>query len=139
MVGDVLGQIDVADELHRQRRTALQGLAAVQYVLDGCAQEPHVVDPAVLVEAPVLGRDRRLSELPWDLAAGNVGAEHDGRDVAQALAVGGVHDGNLSRDVWLQVIEVRSRVGGCHHPADDTDGTHYGCGEKREPDDDQHP
>ena len=61
------GRYDVVDELHRQRRGALQAGAAVERVLDRRAHDALVVERAVLVEAPVLDRDRRLLEPARDL------------------------------------------------------------------------
>ncbi len=52
----VAAEVEVADELHRQRRAALQGFA-VGGVLDGRAEDSGEVDAVVLVEALVLDRD----------------------------------------------------------------------------------
>src|SRR2546430_17431933 len=50
--------VEVADELLRDRRAPLDDPARAE-VLDRSADDPLVVDTAVLVEAPVLDRDRR--------------------------------------------------------------------------------
>jgi hypothetical protein len=54
-----VARVEVADQLHRQRRAALHVLVALQ-VLDGGADDALEVDALVLVEARVLDRDRRF-------------------------------------------------------------------------------
>ena len=56
-----LRDVEVADQLHRDRRAALHGLVARE-VLDRGAHDALVVDALVLVEALVLDRDRRVLE-----------------------------------------------------------------------------
>ena len=52
----VAAQVEVAHQLHRDRRAALQR-GAVGEVLDGRAEDPRQVDAVVVVEALVLDRD----------------------------------------------------------------------------------
>ena len=59
--------VEVADELLGDRRAALDDAALAQ-VAPGGAGDALVVDAAVLVEAPVLDRDRRLRHPGRDLA-----------------------------------------------------------------------
>ena len=66
--GPLARDVEVADELLRDRRAAL-GEGALLDVGDGGAEDALVVETAVLVEAPVLDRDR--------------GLRHPGRHVAE--------------------------------------------------------
>jgi hypothetical protein len=60
--GDLRRHVLVVDELHRQRRRTLQRVSAAEQVLNPGAQDPLVIERAVLVEAPVLDRDRGPAE-----------------------------------------------------------------------------
>ena len=55
--GALVGDVEVADELLRDRRAALHDLTRLHVGPDG-AGDPLRIDAAVLVEAPVLDRDR---------------------------------------------------------------------------------
>ena len=59
--GDLLADVEVADELLRDRRAALDDVAAL-HVLDGSADDALPVDTAVLVEAAVLDVDSRARD-----------------------------------------------------------------------------
>ena len=93
----VTAQVEVADELHRDRRAALQR-GAVGYVLDGRAEDPGHVDAVVFVEALVLDRDRRVLEVFRDRAPADRRAQLIGLDEAQACAVGGEHLRGAAQD-----------------------------------------
>ncbi len=79
---DASRHVDVVDQLHGQRGRALQA-ATVDRILDRRAQDALVVERAVLVEAPVLDRDRGLLEDVGDPAPGDRVADVRGVDVAQ--------------------------------------------------------
>ena len=55
------GRYMLSHELHRQRRGALERLAAAEHVLDPGTKDPLVVERAVLIEAAILDRDRCLA------------------------------------------------------------------------------
>ena len=120
MVGpQVLGQVDVVDELHGQRRGALQAVPAVDGVLDRRSDDPLVVERSVLVEAAVLDRDRRLLEPARDLRPLDRGADRRRPDVAERLAVGREHLRRRPRDLRLERLQVRRRMRDVDHPARD--------------------
>ena len=89
--GDLLADVEVADELLRDRRAALDDVAALD-VLDRGAHDALPVDPAVLVETPVLDVHRGVRH-----PVGH-GVETDGLAVplrgnrAENGAVGRVHE-----------------------------------------------
>src|SRR4029079_27636 len=64
--GALARDVEVADELLRDRRASLDHFALLR-VTPGGADDPLPVDAAVLVEAPVLGRDHRLGHPRADL------------------------------------------------------------------------
>ena len=83
--------VEVADELLADRRPALDDPSRLD-VPPERPRDPLRVDPAVLVEPPVLDRDRRLAEPGRDLRE-----RHDlpvalGRDHAEKRAVGGIDE-----------------------------------------------
>ena len=112
-------QVGVVDELHGQRRRALQAVAALDRVLDGGADDALVVQRAVLIEAPVLDGDRRVLEHLGDAGAGDRGVDRLGPDVAQRGPVGREYLGRRARDVGLERAEVRRRLRHVDHPAGD--------------------
>jgi hypothetical protein len=118
-----LGQIDVVDELHRQRRGALQ-LLTVDSILDRGADDALVVERAVLKEPPVLDRHRRLFDDLRDLAAGQRRVHARRPDVPERRPVGGEHLRRRAGDVWMAGVEVRRRMGDVDDPAGDGQGTH---------------
>src|SRR5205085_11977346 len=84
--------VEVADELLRDRRATLDDPARAE-VLDRGADDPLVVDSAVLVEAPVLDRHgglRHPGTHPRELDRLAVLVS---RDCPQQRAVGGVDEG----------------------------------------------
>ena len=83
--------VEVADELLRDRRAALDHLAPVQ-VAPGGADDALVVDAAVLVEAAVLDRDRRLHDPRADLLQRHRLAVVLRRDRPEQRAVGRVDE-----------------------------------------------
>ena len=83
--------VEVADELLRDRRAALDHLALVQ-VAPGGAEDALVVDAAVLVEAAVLDGDRRLRHPRADLLQRHRLAVVLGRDRPEQRAVGRVDE-----------------------------------------------
>ena len=87
----LLAEIEVVDQLHRQRRGTLQAVAAADRILDRGAQDALIVQRAVLIEAPVLDRDGGVLDELRDRRAGHRGV-HVGRpDVPQRGPVGGEH------------------------------------------------
>src|SRR5207247_1429737 len=80
--GALVADVELADELLRDRRAALDDLARAD-VLPRGAGDALVVDAAVLVEAPVLDRDRRARHPGRDLR------ERHGLALALAVAVPG--------------------------------------------------
>ena len=113
------GQVHVAHELHRQRRAALDRLAAAEHVLDRRAQDALVVDAAVLVEAAVLDRDRGLLERGGDLIVVDVGPQDVGLDVAERGAVGREHLRRLAGIPRLELVDVGGGLRHADDPADD--------------------
>ncbi len=81
-------EVEVAHQLHRDRRAALQR-GAVGDVLDGSTEDPGQVDPVVLVEALVLDRDGGVLEVFGDFAPPDGRAQLIGLDKAEARPVGG--------------------------------------------------
>jgi hypothetical protein len=101
----LLGDVERADQLHGQRRAALDGLAGLD-VLDRRADDALGVDAVVVPEALVLDRDRRVLERLRDLLARDRGAQDVGLDEAEALAVGGVDDRRGALVDRLELLEV---------------------------------
>ncbi len=112
-------QVGVVDELHGQRRRALQAVAALDRVLDGGADDALVVERPVLVEAPVLDGDRRVLEHLGDARAGDRGVDRLGIDIAQRGPVGREYLGRGARDVGLERAEIRRRLRDVDDPAGD--------------------
>ena len=83
-------EVHLVDQLLRQRRGALERVALPEQVLDAGAQDALVVERAVLIEAPVLDRDRGLLEALRDLRRRHVGRDRVGVDVAEQASVRGV-------------------------------------------------
>jgi hypothetical protein len=102
--------VEVADELHRDRGAALHRLAAGE-VLDRRADDALVVDALVAVEAPVLDRDRGVLEHLRELAALGGQAQLVGLDEAQPRAVGGQDLGVRAGVARLERGERRRRRG----------------------------
>ncbi len=105
----VAGQVEVADQLHRDRRGALQGFAGGE-VPDGCPQDAGEVDRVVLVEALVLDRHGRLLELGRDLFPGDRRAQLGGLDETETGAVGGQDLGGATRGHGMPGREAGRRV-----------------------------
>ena len=121
-----VGDVEVADQLLRDRRASLDRGAGLQ-VLPARAHDRPVVDPAVLVEVLVLDRHRGVLEHPGDLFGGHRVPDRVRLDVAQALAVGGEHHRVAARLDRLQLVE-RWRVGpDAQHPDPDP---HHGDGDR---------
>ena len=97
--------VEVADELLRDRRAALDDLARA-HVLPERARDALDVDAAVLVEAPVLDRDRRLRHPRADLAERHRLAVPLGRDRAEQRVVGGVDERVLADRDRPQRVQV---------------------------------
>ena len=70
----IAAEVEVAHELHRDRRPSLQRFA-VRDVLDGGAEDPRQVDAVVLVEALVLDRDGGVAQVGRDLIPRDRGAQ----------------------------------------------------------------
>src|SRR5262245_50880068 len=86
------GDVEVANELLRDRRSALDDIAGAE-VADRGPDDSLVVDAAVPVEAPVLDRDRGLRHPRAHLREGDRLAILLGGDRAQQRAVRGVDEG----------------------------------------------
>ncbi len=110
-----VGRVEVAHQLHGQRRAALLGLVAGD-VLDRGAGDAHVVDAAVVVEALVLDVDRRLLDDVGDRAAGHRAAQHVGGDEAQARAVGRVDRRDRALRLGLELGDVGRALDHVDHP-----------------------
>ncbi len=81
----VAAEVEVAHQLHRDRRRALQGLS-VHDVLDGRAEDAGHVDAVVLVEALVLDRHGRVLEVGWDFAPADRRAQFVGLDRSRGVS-----------------------------------------------------
>ena len=86
----VAAEVEVAHELHRDRRAALQRFAMGD-VLYGGAEDSGHVDAVVFIEALVLDRDRGVLQVFRDLAPGDRAEQLAGLDEAEARTVGGEH------------------------------------------------
>jgi hypothetical protein len=109
--------VEVADQLHRDRGAALHGLVARE-VLDRRAHDARVVDALVVVEALVLDRHRGVLEVLRDLRAGHRLAQLVGLDEAQARAVRGADLGLRAELARLQRVERRRGGRDRDHVAD---------------------
>ena len=78
--------VEVADELLRDRRTALDDVTCLE-IRPESARDPDVVDPAVLIETAVLDRHGRLDQVRTDLVELHRLAILLGRDRAEERAV----------------------------------------------------
>ncbi len=116
----LVGGVEVADELHADRRAALHDLAAGE-VLDRGADDALVVDALVAVEALVLDRDRGLAQHLRQRFAGHRAAELVGGDEAEAAAVGRQDLGVRARVALLERRELRGGGGGGDDEADHRD------------------
>ncbi len=100
----VAAEIQVAHELHRDRRAALQG-GAVGDVLDGRAEDSGQIDAIVFVEPLVLDRDRRVLQVGGNFTPADGAAQVVGLDEAEARAVGGEHLRGATRQDRVQRAE----------------------------------
>ena len=82
--------VEVADQLLGDGRRALHGLAAGKRVLPGGADDPGVVERAVVEVVLVLDRDRRVLEVLRQRLRGDRLADAARLDEADQAAVGGV-------------------------------------------------
>ncbi len=119
----VASQVEVAHQLHRDRRAALQR-GAVEDVLHGRAEDPGQVDAVVLVEALVLDRDRGVLQVCGDFAPGDGAAQLVGLDEAQPRAVGGEHLRGAAAQDRVQLCDRGSRPGDAQDVADRRDRAH---------------
>ena len=116
----VAAQIQVAHELHRDRRAALQW-RPVDDVLDGRAEYAGEVDAVVLVEPLILDRDRRVLQIFGDLAPADRTAHLGRLNEPQARAVGGEHLRGAAVEQGVQQAQRRGGVGDVQHIADRRD------------------
>src|SRR3954471_12436363 len=114
----LLARVEVAHELHRQRRAALD-LVAVLDVLHAGADDALEVDALVLVEAAVLDGDDRVLDVLRDELRRDRGAQLVGLDEAQARAVGGVDARGRAELDRLARVERRRGVRDADDPPDD--------------------
>src|SRR4029079_5240013 len=129
----LLRDVEVPHELLRNRRAALDHVARAE-VLPGCAGDALVVDAAVLVEAVVLDRDRRLAHPRADAPEGDRRPVALGRDRAQQRAIGRVDERVLADLDRLQIVQVA--VGA--EPGDGADaGGDHGQHDHEQDDEDQ--
>ena len=112
----VLG-VEVAHELHGQRRGALHGLVLGE-VLDRGADDALVVDALVLVEALVLDRDGRVLQRVRDLLAVHRLHQVVGLDEAEPRAVGREDLRERARIALLERGQRRCGGGCLEHPGD---------------------
>ena len=125
-----VGDAEVADQLLGDRRAALDRFAGFE-VLDRGAQDRFRVDPAVLVEALVLDRDRRLAQLLRHPLQRDRGARLVGGDDPELAAVAGVDD-RVAAFLDRFAGGERGRVGGdVEHPGGDPDRERRDQGEDR--------
>ena len=111
-------EVAVADQLLRDRRGALHGPPGLE-VRERGAGDALVVERAVLPEAPVLDRHRRLRQPVRHRAERHRLAMARGGDGAEERAVAGVHErgpgGDLGRERRLGARADRVRVGPERH------------------------
>ena len=119
----VATQVEVANQLHRDRRAALQR-GAVGDVLDGRAEDAGQVDAVVLVEALVLDRDGRVLQVFGDFAPADGAAQVVGLDKAETRAVSGEHLRGAATEDRVQRRERRCRLRDVQDVADRRDHTH---------------
>ena len=108
--------VEVPDELLGDRRAALSRLAAGGQVVPAGPDDRREIDAAVVVEPPVLDRDRRVLQVLRDLVAGDRLADRVGVDHPDQGAVGRVHLGNRPLRDRLQRGERGCRVVDVEHP-----------------------
>ena len=136
--GDLAPDVEVADELLRERRASLDDLALLD-VLHGGANDPLVVDAVVRVEAPVLDRDRGLGEERRHLVERDRLAVLLRWNRAEQRAVRGVHERVLPDGDGLQRRQ-RAAVQEGLRPRERRGGEHAaGREEKRDDRDDHEP
>ena len=115
-VGLLVGDVERADELHRDRRAAL--LVVAVEVVDRGADDALVVDAVVLVEALVLDRDGRVAHDLRDVRALEREVQLVVLDEAERGAVGRVDARVLGDRAGLERRERRGRGGEVHDVAD---------------------
>src|SRR6187200_758282 len=104
-----MADVEVADELLRDRRAALHRLAGL-HVLHRGARDPDEVDAAVLVVAAVLDRDRGAAHPRADLVERDGLAVALGGDRAESRAVGRVDERVRVLEDGLEPAEVAASV-----------------------------
>ena len=100
-----VADVEVADELLRDRRAALDDLPGGHVGIER-AHDALVVEGAVLPEASVLDRDGRLAEVRRDLVQSERQPVHARRDDAEQRAVVGIHERVLSERDRLERAQV---------------------------------
>jgi hypothetical protein len=110
-----VGDAEVAHQLHRDRRAALDDLAGLDVLHEG-AQAALVVDPVMFEEALVLDRHGGVAEVGGDAVDGDRGARLFGGDVAEAFAVAGDQDRVAAAVDRFAVGERRRLRGDVDHP-----------------------
>ena len=128
--------VERAHELLRDRRAALNGVAARLQVLDARADDRRVVHALVLVEALVLDRDGGLADLLGHLAPRDRRTDLVGAHVAQAGAVSRVHHGGRALVARLELGQGRRVRRDRDHVAD-RGQEHCPQDEQRDEDDQQ--
>src|SRR3954451_12433084 len=114
----LLARVEVADELHRERRAALD-LVAVLEVLHARADDALEVDTLVLEEAAVLDGDDGVLDVLRDLLRRDGRAQLVGLDEAEARAVGGVDARRRAELDGLARVQRRRGVRDADDPSDD--------------------
>src|SRR3954447_14048687 len=104
------GDVEVADQLLRDRRGALQRLAAGPQIAPPGTDDRLHIDPAFFEEALVLDRDRRVLQPGCDPVPGHGLANRPGMDHAQLGPVRGVNRRHPRLLAWRQMTERRSGV-----------------------------
>ena len=115
-----VGNAEVADQLLGDRRAALDRFAGGQ-VLEESADDRIGIDPAVLVEALVLDRDRRQLQVLRYPPQGDRGPRFVGGDDAELAAVGGEDRRVAALVDRFARGEWRRLCGHVEHPAGDAD------------------
>ena len=128
--GALAGDVEVADELLRQRGATLDDLS-LREVTPQRSRYALVVDAAVPVEAPVLDGDRRTPHPGADIDQRHRLAVSLGGDRPERRPVGGIDERVLPDSDGTQDIEVAVR-------ADEVDCGHGSGGNRSRPDDEQH-
>ena len=100
----------VFDKLLRDGAAALRG-ALVHQVVNACGQHPDRVDGPVVVEVFVFDRDRRMAQVPRDLAERDHGPPLLVALLEEGRAIASVDAGGLRQVLRAQMVQARHLAG----------------------------